>query len=374
MNRECRSEELRAGRPHHHCFVALLLVTALMLVQGKAFARTWLSRVANLAGQEDTARVVTDEAGRRVKIPARVERIVSLAPNLTETLYALGLGDRLVGDTNYCDVPPEAKTKPHIGAPVNPSIEAIVALRPDLVFATTSINRPETVDALDRLGIAVYTSDPHTVRGMIDSVGRMADLAGATKEGAALTAKLTTRLEALHARLQDEPPIRALFVVWLDPLITVGQKTFVADALRLAGAESAVVSPQNWPQLSFEEAVRLQPEYLVFAEDHPGEGAVTLGDLRRRPAWKDLQAVKEGHVAIVSDEIDRPDPGLIDAIEQLARELHPEAFKSEGQNQLQFPLCAAGRFAKAANPRFKSGRFARNDGRKRPAVTTRTNG
>jgi iron complex transport system substrate-binding protein len=316
--------------PRHDVLQLLVLLAALTafpesgVFAGAPSFRAAHSRDARAA----PSRVVTDEIGRRVKIPAQVERIVSLAPNLTETLYALGLGDRLVGDTNYCDLPPEARSKPHIGAPVNPSIEAIVALRPDLVFATTSINRPETVDALDHLGIPVYTSNPHTVRDMIDSVGRIADLLGADQDGAVLTANLKAKLEALHAHLAGQRRVRALFVVWLDPLITVGQKTFVADALHWAGAESVVVSRQNWPQLSFEEVVRLQPEYLVFAESHPGEGSVTLADLRSRPVWKDLRAVQEGHVAIVSDEIDRPDPGLIDAIEQLARDLHPEAFKT----------------------------------------------
>lgn len=307
----------------------LLLAPLLILPAGEAVARASLTRaLSSHQAQSGPVRVVTDQIGRHVKVPARVDRIVSLAPNLTETLYALGLGNRLVGDTNYCDVPPDAKTKPHIGSPINPSIEAIVALHPDLVFASTSINRPETVDALNHLGIPVYTTDSHTVRAMIDSVARIGDLAGAASEGAALKANLDARLEALRGRVATAPTVRVVFVVWLDPLQTVGQDTFIADALSWAGAKSVVVSDQNWPKLSFEELVRLQPEYLVFAEDHPGEGSVTLDDLRRRPAWKDLQAVKEGHVAIVSDEIDRPDPGLIDAIEQLARELHPGAFKA----------------------------------------------
>ena len=98
-------------------------------------------------------------------------------------MYALGLEDRLAGDTNFCDTPPAAKSKPHVGAPQTPNLEAIVALHPDLVLATTSINRPETVDALLRLGIAVYTSDPHTVRGMLQSIARMADLMGASEQG-----------------------------------------------------------------------------------------------------------------------------------------------------------------------------------------------
>ena len=98
---------------------------------------------------------MTDEAGRRVTIPLEINRIVSLAPNLTEIIYAMGLSNKLVGDTDYCDSPPAATLKPHVGSVLGPNLEAIVALRPDLVLVTTSINRLETVEALDRLGVAV---------------------------------------------------------------------------------------------------------------------------------------------------------------------------------------------------------------------------
>jgi iron complex transport system substrate-binding protein len=301
------------------------------------------------ASGNSAARAVTDEVGRRVAVPARVKRIVTLAPNLTETIYALGLEDKLAGDTDYCDTPPAAKAKPHVGAPLNPSLEAIVALRPDLVLATTSINRRETVDALERLGIAVYTSDPHTVRGMLNSIAEMAALiepsegasqksgaaseASADAKGAAFVARLEARLDALHARLQDLPLVHVLFVVWEDPLISIGQNTFIADALRWAGAESVILSKQNWPQVTFEEVVRLEPEYIVLASAHTGEGQRTTAELRGRAGWKELPAVESGHIAIISEEIDRPSPGLINAIEQLAQEIHPEAFGKKTENR-----------------------------------------
>ena len=301
---------------------------ALLLGATPAVARQLSAPPIVQAETERAPRIVTDEAGRRVVIPAEVHRIVSLSPDLTETVYALGLEDRLVGDTSYCDTPPAAKTKPHVGGPSNPSLEAIAALRPDLVLASETINWANTADAIARLGIPVYTTNPHTVQGMIDSFGRLADLLGASKQGGALVADLNRRLQDVHGRLADVPPVRALFVVWLEPLITIGQNTFIADALRCAGAESIVRSSQNWPQYNFEEVVRLQPDYIVMAGSHSGEDARTLEDLRSRPAWKDLRAVREGHVAIISEEIDRPAPGLIGVVEQLARQIHPAAFAS----------------------------------------------
>jgi iron complex transport system substrate-binding protein len=297
----------------------------------RARAENWPSEgdvgLQQAAEYKRAIRYVTDETGRRVAIPLRIRNIVTLAPNLTETVYALGLGERLAGDTTFCDSPPAAKEKPHVGAPQNPSLEAIVALHPDLVLATTSINSPQTVEALAAVGIAVYTSDPHTVRGMLESIAHMADLMGASEQGAALAAQLQARLDALHARLAELPLAHVLFVVWEDPLITIGPGTFIADALRWAGAESVIVSKQNWPQVSIEEIVRLQPEYIVLTSNHEeSSAALQIADLRARPAWKGLRAVELGHVAVVGEEVTRPSPGLIDAIEQLAHQLHPEAF------------------------------------------------
>jgi cobalamin transport system substrate-binding protein len=283
--------------------------------------------------QASSTRVVTDDVGRRVVMPAQVNRIVTLAPNLTETVYALGLGDKLVGDTDLCDTPPAATQKPHVGNPQDPSLEAIVALRPDLVLATTSINVADTADALARLGIAVYTTagDTQTVLEMLDSIARMGDLMGAGPQGEAVVASLRARLDALQARLAGRPLVHVLFVVWQDPLITIGQKTFIADALRWAGAESIVLTDKNWPQLSLEEVVRLQPDYIVFAGGHGDTAASELAGLRARPVWRDLHAVEQGHVVNLSEESIRPAPGLVDAIEELARAVHPEAFSEKDE-------------------------------------------
>jgi iron complex transport system substrate-binding protein len=121
---------------------------------------------------------------------------------------------------------------------------------------------------------------------------------------------------------------RVLFVVWDDPLISIGPQTFIADALHYAGAESVIDSPQNWPKVSREAVVNARPDYIVFANDHGHENADSAADLRARTEWRDLDAVKLGHIAHVSAEIDRPAPALIDAIEELAKQLHPSAFEN----------------------------------------------
>jgi iron complex transport system substrate-binding protein len=271
-------------------------------------------------------REVVDETGRRVTLPVEVRRMVSLAPNLTETIYALGAGDRLAGVTDFCDYPPEAQKKLRVGAPRNPSLEAIVALKPDVVLATTAINRLETVETLARLGVVVYATDPHTVAGVLESIAHLADLIDASQEGQVLVSSLRARLESLQERLAGRPVKRVLFVVWENPLITIGPHTFLADALQYAGARSVVETRQDWPRLSFEEVIRLQPDYLVFAGSHGETGEREFTDLRTRPGWRELAAVRTRRFAIISDAVNRPAPRLVDAIEELARQLHPDAF------------------------------------------------
>jgi iron complex transport system substrate-binding protein len=291
-------------------------------------AQTRMEQVAPHEGARVT-RTLTDEMGRRVQIPQEVDRVVSLAPNLTEIVFALGGGTHLAGDTDFCDYPAEAAQKPHVGGPVNPNLEEIVALKPELVLATKSINRRETVNALDRIGLPVYvTGDPHSVKEMISSVEHLGSALDAEKSAAMVAEDLRGRLSDLEHRLSGVAPRRVLFVVWTSPLTSVGRNTFIADALRRAGGSSVVEAKAEWPHVSLEEIVRLQPEVLVFASAHAGDTQRDIDELRTRPGWRNLDAMQHGNVVVVSDAINRPAPRMVDAIERLARALHPEAFAS----------------------------------------------
>jgi iron complex transport system substrate-binding protein len=277
-------------------------------------------------------REVTDEAGRTVRIPQPVRRIVSLAPSLTETVYALGLQDLLVGDTVYCDYPPDAQKKTKVGGGINPSLEEIATLHPDLVLVTKGFNRLETVRALEGLGITSYATDPHTVGEIITSSKKVADILGAGGAGVSLAEDMQRRLGDLQKRLGAVSVKRVLFVVWAQPLISVGKHTFIADALRRAGAISIVDSEQDWPQVNLEEVARLQPDYLVFAASHSEAAAREIEELAGLPGWQLLDAVTNRRYAIISDAVNRPAPRIVTAIEELARQLHPDAFleKSDG--------------------------------------------
>ena len=283
-------------------------------------------RAALPAAAAPEFRELVDEAGRAVRIPQPVRRIVSLAPSLTETIYALGLQDRLVGDTDYCDYPADAQKKHKVGGAINPSIEEIAALHPDVVLVTKSLNRLDTVHSLESLGIPSYATDPHTVDQILTSTEKLADVLGAPEAGAALTKDLQRRLAELQQRIAPLPLRRVFFIVWTEPLISVGMDTFIADALRHAGAVSIVDSTQSWPQVNLEEVVKLQPEFLVFAESHSASAARDLDTLAELPGWRILDAVRNRRFAVISDAVNRPAPRIVSAIEDLARQLHPEAF------------------------------------------------
>lgn len=272
-------------------------------------------------------RIVTDQVGRRVEVPQPLRRVVSLAPSVTETIYALGAQDLLVGDTDACNYPPAAQKLPKIGGPFTPNLEVIVSLKPDLVVAAAnSGNRKETVDALDLLHVPTYSTNAKTVEDVLTSIIELADVLGVGDNGRALADSMRTRLADLHNKLENVTPTRAMFVVWQEPLISIGQDTYIADAMRRAGAESVVMTKQDWPRLSWEEALRLQPEYLVFASAHPDEVTATLNGMRNLPGWRDLKAVTENKIVIISDAVNLPAPRIVDAIEELAKRLHPEVF------------------------------------------------
>jgi iron complex transport system substrate-binding protein len=269
-------------------------------------------------------REVIDQTGRRVNIPDHPQRIISLAPSITETLYALGLGDLVVGDTDYCDYPPAARVKPHVGAMLNPNLERIVALKPDLVLGTDEANRRETADQLARLGIPLYGLTARTLDGTLTSLEDLGRLLGYEQSTEKVVAHLRERVEAVEKRVQGRHEPKVLFVVWYRPLITAGKQTFIADVIRHAGGIS--ISDDltgEWPHMSLEEVLKRDPDVILFPRT--AAFAPALEEFRKLPGWRELRAVKSGRMYFVSETIMRPCPRLVDALEDLAGILHPEA-------------------------------------------------
>ncbi len=280
--------------------------------------------VLSIAARPLLGRRITDETGRSVNVPDHPQRLVSLAPSITEIVYALGLGDHLVGDTEYCDYPPEAKQKPHVGAILNPSLEQIVALKPDLVLGIAEANRREIADQLERLGVPLYGLTAHTIDEMLRSVHDLGELLGRQAEASALVERLQVRIQAVAEQVKGRPRPKVLFAVWYQPLITAGPHTFIADVVRRAGGDSITDDlSEEWPRLSLEEALHRDPDIILFPRSE--SFAPSLDTFRNLPGWRDLRAVKNQQLYFIPDTIVRPCPRLVDALEEVARILHPQA-------------------------------------------------
>ncbi|TMQ21722.1 MAG: cobalamin-binding protein [Candidatus Rokuibacteriota bacterium] len=276
------------------------------------------------------ALTVRDMLGREVTLSALPTRIVSLVPHVTETIFALGAEDRLVGRTDFCEYPAAARGKPSVGGMVNPSLEALVALKPDLVVATDEGNREETFQQLARLRIPTYLVHATRLSALRDMIARLGDLTGHQAAVAPLTDALTRRVEDVRRRVAPFPRPRVLYVIWPEPLIVPGRPSLLTELIEVAGGES-VTSGESQPYVRFsvEAAVARAPEVIVLA-DHSAGTSSTAG----RPApeqWQrfsSVPAIRAGRLHSVDLSIlHRYGPSVVDGLESLARVIHPEAFR-----------------------------------------------
>jgi iron complex transport system substrate-binding protein len=264
-------------------------------------------------------------ACRRATPPAKasaarqVRRIISLAPSSTEILYALGVGDCLVGVDQYSDFPPAARAVPRVGSDLAPSVERILALEPDVVFIAASANARELPAELDRLGVHVVVSRVETLDDIWHDIAVIGDAIGRHDAAEGLVASLRARVAAVHARVAALPPVKTLVVVWADPLTVVGGHSFVDEEIRAAGgANIAGDAPQPYPQYSVERMLARAPEVIVVGSH---QGGPTLAPLT---AHTSLPAVRNHRVhAVDGDLLFRPGPRICDGIETLARLFHP---------------------------------------------------
>ena len=290
---------------------------------GRLLACVLAATLLTLLPPPASARRVKDQTGRNVDVPDKPMRLVSLAPNITEIVYALGLGDELVGDTDYCDFPPQAKNKPHVGTMVNPSLERIVALKPDLALGTPDANRRETADKLERLGIPLYGVTASTLAGTLASIEDLGRILGRSSEARSLVAEMQGRIDRVQKRIAGQPKPKVLFVVWYRPLITVGPRTFIADVIRAAGGIPIGESLKGeWPRLTLEELLPQDPGVILLPKTE--SFSPSAKEFQSLPGWKDLQAVKDQRMFLVSETIERPGPRLVDALEEVAGILHPK--------------------------------------------------
>jgi len=258
-------------------------------------------------------------------------RIVSLAPSVTETVFALGFGNRLVGVTSHCDYPAEAKRLPKIGDFMSPSLEVIAAKQPDLVIGVTGATDPARAREIERLGIKITLVSVSSVSEILSSFKHIAALLGDPDAGATLVEKITAQFDKVKRRIAPAPRRSTLLAVGLRPLVAVGGKNFLDELITLAGGQNiAGNASQPWLNLPDEYVVAKAPQVIIQA----GMGSDAGGPTRQ---WSDLEsipAVKERRVYTYnSDKILRPGPRIGEGLEEIARLIHPECFnvgKSRG--------------------------------------------
>ena len=262
--------------------------------------------------------------GRSLTVPTVVRRVVSLAPSATEVLYAVGAGALVVGADKYSDFPAAVTTVEKVGADIDPSLERVLALRPDVVFAATTANNQRSVETMERIGLTVYVSHTSTLAEVIADLRQIADVTGHGSEGAQVAAGLEARIAAVHSRVGTAPPTRSLVVVWPEPLTVAGGGSHVDELIRAAGgANVAAASPQPYPNYSLERLLAQAPSVIVVGT-HADANLSVPASFR---SLTTLPAVRDHRVhALDGDLLFRPGPRVVDGIERLAALLHPELY------------------------------------------------
>jgi iron complex transport system substrate-binding protein len=279
-----------------------------------------LSLTALLAVPCFASRTLTDEMGRRVVVPDHPHRVICLMPSVTDTVYALGAGDDVVGISDYTEYPADALKKPSVGNLITPSIETILSLHPDLVIGVQPMGPMDITDQMERVGIPIFLVSPHGVAGIFHSVETIGMALNRTSDADALIHRLQQRVDAVKMRTKGLRAPRVFMPVWYDPISTIGKNAFITEIISDAGGRSVTDDlPTEWPEISMEAVLERAPDALLLVRG----GKTTLKVLQERPGWSSLTAVKESRVYYVDGRINFPSPIAIDAMEDLAKQFHP---------------------------------------------------
>lgn len=247
---------------------------------------------------------------------------MSLAPALTEILFALDLGERVVGVTDYCDYPPEAAQRAHVGGYVNPSVESVLALHPDLVVVSPAAGNRDAALTLQRTGVRLTVIPAETLAETLAAIEAVGRACGVEAQGTRLAQSVRARIEAASGKVRDLPKVKTLFCVQIDPLIAAGAGTLPSELLELAGGIN-VVGAERYPQVGIEAVISEAPQVILQARmDAARDGSATsLESYWRR--WGTIPAVRDGRVHVFDATTAlRPGPRVADAVEQLAALLH----------------------------------------------------
>lgn len=260
---------------------------------------------------------VRDDGGQTVRLAQAPKRIVSLAPHATELLFEVGAGNRIVGAVAHSDFPEEAKSIPRVGGYRSLDMEAIAALRPDVIVAWPSGNTPAQVEKLKQLGLPIYLSDSKRIADIASALERMGALTGNPEAGKQAAARFSQKHEALRAAYAGRPPVRVFYQIWNSPLMTVSGEQIIGDTIRLCGGENIFAKlPTLTATVSLEAVLQADPESIV-ASGMAAQRPAWLDDWKR---WPRLQAAKNDQLHFIpADFINRPTPRLLQGAEQLCK-------------------------------------------------------
>jgi len=273
---------------------------------------------------------IVDQLGRTVTLETTdPQRIVSLAPSNTEIIYALGLGDRLVGRTDYCNYPAEVEEITSIGGFSTPNIEEVVALAPDLVLAD-SIHKDEVIPQLESLGLTVVALAPATFDDVFDAIQIIGKVTGAEENTAKLLTEMRNRIKAVTDKTENltvnEIP-RVFYLVWHDPLMTSGGDTLINEMIEIAGGKNLFPEVSGAETVDLEVLVARNPQVIIAATGMGISVEITMDFLEAESRLNDTDAMKNGRVyGIHMDISGRTGPRIVDGLEEFAKAVHPELF------------------------------------------------
>ncbi|RKD29089.1 ABC transporter substrate-binding protein [Thermohalobacter berrensis] len=267
---------------------------------------------------------VKDDFGNEVKIEKLPMRIISLAPSHTEILFKLGLGDRVVGVTNYCDFPKEAKEKEKIGDLMNINVEKIIELEPDLVIQYGE-GKEEINNQIRQAGIALLSYEPESIQEVIDLIKEIGKITGAQRAAELTTIEMTSKRDYIIEKVKDAKKPKVFYEVWDDPLMAAGPGSFIDELITLAGGENIAKDAKGkYPQFSLEKLIERNPQVYLGAKE---EGK-TVEQIKTREGYEIIDAIKNDRVYLLEPNIiSRPGPRIVDGLEIMAKTIHPELFK-----------------------------------------------
>jgi iron complex transport system substrate-binding protein len=311
-------------------FLAAAAVLVLPLASCKPSESQTTSSTAAATVAVSYPLTITDGLGRTITLARAPQRIVSLAPSNTEILFALGLGDKVVGDTTYCVYPAAAQTKQKVGDYANINIEKVESLNPDLVLAE-DLQKAKTIPALEALGISVFAVVPHNMNEVMQSFTTIGKLTGAASQAQVLVADMQNRIKYITdktSKLTDAQRPRVLYAIWGDPLMSVGSDTPLYEMIKGAGGVSIIeASVTGFPTLALELVVAMNPQLIICNVDPWPTGTEVVQALAGESRLGITEAGAKGKIYGVNASLtNQPTPRIVDGYEWLAALIHPELF------------------------------------------------